>query len=406
VTQAGVITTTDYLSGFQYKNNVLQFFMHAEGYVNVSKSDLKEVSAAFNYVFNYTDHLGNIRLSYSQDPSNSTLKVIEENHYYPFGLKHTGYNSDKMMLVKEASVLKIKPMPPLFKTSYNYKYNGKEYQDELGLNMYDYGARNYDAALGRWMNVDPLAELSRKWSPYSYCYDNPLIFTDPDGMYAAPPTDLFNSDGEKIGTDGVNNKQRMLVTNDDEAKKISKTKGNIDLSTVKSGEMLEDNSVLQESLNVIERTEKNGGLSEESSLVMNDNTVVIGQTGSPVDLSKDEFAGASLPNIPDGKTTADVKATIHSHVIGSKVVNGEIKSMSATEPSVGKGKDTETFAQYKTNVIVGRLGKTSADLTQQSAFNKTVSTNKPSLGISVFRGSSTTPAYSLTKSAVKKILKQ
>jgi RHS repeat-associated protein len=60
-------------------------------------------------------------------------------------------------------------------------YNGKELQDELGLNMYDYGARNYDPALGRWMNIDPHSENYFSISPYTSFVNNPISFIDPTG---------------------------------------------------------------------------------------------------------------------------------------------------------------------------------------------------------------------------------
>ncbi|MDD3773276.1 MAG: RHS repeat-associated core domain-containing protein, partial [Weeksellaceae bacterium] len=108
--------------------------------------------------------------------------------YYPFGLRHEVYVTGSKRQhgfgndggggdIDDVELINV------LRTEYQYKYNGKEWQDELGLNFYDYGARNYDPAIGRWNSYDPLAEQDRRWSPYRYAYDNPLIFIDPDGMF-------------------------------------------------------------------------------------------------------------------------------------------------------------------------------------------------------------------------------
>nr|WP_317632006.1 DUF6443 domain-containing protein [uncultured Flavobacterium sp.] len=167
----GTAVTTDYLGGFQYVNNVLKFFPHTEGYVEFKNNQ-------YLYTYQYKDHLGNVRLTYRDGYKNhatqenvkdgiiQVTEIIDQTDYYPFGLKH-----NNNALADYSAVNK-----------YKYAYNGKELNDELGVDLYDFGARNYDPALGRWLNVDPLAENSRRWTPYNYAYNNPIYFIDPDGM--------------------------------------------------------------------------------------------------------------------------------------------------------------------------------------------------------------------------------
>lgn len=167
----------DYLDGFQYTGEVLQFFPTAEGYVSATTAGISvdglPSSYVYNYVYNYTDHLGNIRLSYTKDPVTNQLKILEENNYYPFGLKHSVYNNTKMDYKENPGGIDPEPgLPPVIdyvrSTKYNYKYQGQERQDELGLNWDNFKWRNYDYAIGRFMSIDPLSEKYNTWSTYAF----------------------------------------------------------------------------------------------------------------------------------------------------------------------------------------------------------------------------------------------
>jgi RHS repeat-associated protein len=166
-TVGGVPTTTDYAGNYVYENNQLQFFNTSEGYVE------PDGSGGYNYVYSYTDHLGNVRLNYSDFDGNGTIsqsEILKERNFYPFGLEHSGYNN-----VVNGS-------------ESNYKtFQGQEISKELGLNWLSFKYRNYDPAIGRFMSVDPLAEKFPGWSPYNFVMNNPINLIDPDGREPIKP---------------------------------------------------------------------------------------------------------------------------------------------------------------------------------------------------------------------------
>ena len=137
-------TTTDYCDNVIYENGVQKLLLTEEGYITLSDS---------KYHYYLKDHQGNNRVVISQSGT-----VEETSHYYPFGGVF-------------ASAGNVQP----------YKYNGKELDTKKGLNWYDYGARHYDAVLGRFITVDALYDKHFKVSPYVYCGNEPVGRIDPDG---------------------------------------------------------------------------------------------------------------------------------------------------------------------------------------------------------------------------------
>jgi RHS repeat-associated protein len=157
--------TTDYEEDDIYVNNVLYQTSHDEGRIN----------AQGQYEYNITDHLGNLRVSFRD--SLGIAVPVQSLFYDPWGLSMKG------MQISRNTV------------NFNkFQYNSKEI--DLATGFTDFGARLYSAPEGRFFATDPLTELSRRFSPFAFSNDNPLRYTDLDGMMAS-----------EVGADGLTTEQ-------------------------------------------------------------------------------------------------------------------------------------------------------------------------------------------------------
>ena len=167
---------TEYSGNFIYSNGKLDKVLFPGGYCTFPSKD-KSNEPTFHY---YTqDHLGNNRVVTNED---GTVEQIT--HYYPFGgtFGDAGLNASLQQ----------------------YKYNGKELDRVAGLNTYDYGARQYFSALPMWDRMDPMCEKYYNVSPYTYCFNNPLVFVDLWGMLIG---DYYDEKGNFIGNDGIDDNE-------------------------------------------------------------------------------------------------------------------------------------------------------------------------------------------------------
>ncbi|ANH81284.1 hypothetical protein A8C56_10060 [Niabella ginsenosidivorans] len=157
VTEGSATKITDYLGGMIFENSVLQHIGTEEGRMRPT------TPTATTFVTDYflKDHLGNVRAMVQE---NKTL--LEETHYYPFGLVQRGIST------QASGILANK----------DKTFQGQKFDDDLGLNYYSYKYRNHDPQIGRFIEIDPLSPKYAHNSPYAFSENKVTTHIELEGL--------------------------------------------------------------------------------------------------------------------------------------------------------------------------------------------------------------------------------
>lgn len=316
-------TVTDYAGGFVYTDDTLEFISQPEGYV--FENNLIGGGTELKYVFQYKDHLGNIRLSYSDangDGSVNSGEIVEESHYYPFGLKQNGYNNTTSGGND---------------TAQNWKFQGQELSEDLELNMYEFKYRMHDPSIGRFIQVDPLAEDYVYNSTYAFSENRVIDSYEREGLER-----FFAADGSQIGLVGDSNEIRVMNdSSSDNAQSQITDANNSSLTAEERAEAR--SSLMQGSSQGYRNTDE---AAKAFALANTDKSVESGiEYGAiikTIELSTGECGDCSIIEGTDMNTVALLGPTVegdedsvslYDMKAAAKDIPGELSAMSHTHPN-------------------------------------------------------------------------
>ncbi|MBL7829181.1 MAG: hypothetical protein JNJ57_21280, partial [Saprospiraceae bacterium] len=161
--------TQDYVKGLEYRTIGSGGTLTLEA-IYTDEGRITPNGAAYRYEYTIKDHLGNARISFADLNANNVVDVpsdvLQENHYYPFGMNMSYTWLDETTLIDN-----------------RYQFSNRELHNDYQLNLAHHGARWYDAAIGRWSSVDKFSPFAPDWNPYRYGFDNPTLYIDPEGLF-------------------------------------------------------------------------------------------------------------------------------------------------------------------------------------------------------------------------------